>query len=301
MNLGGQFTQGSARTVPNPSEPSTQSGSYDGIGFDYEGKVWGDNDVRVSPTYLNALRLKYCLQDLSEVRGKVLEVGCGAGGMAKAIKAYRPDLEVYGCDISRRAIRAAADNSSGVTFELGDAYDLPFRSGNFSAVVMFDVLEHLEDPRSAVAEVWQLLKDGSLFHLFVPCEGALYTLHGLLARVGWRAKEKYGGHIQRFTLPVILELLESCGFIKTTSRWSCHLINQVADVAYFTGLSLRGHNTRSSLEGFLEKSDRSLFRSLLAASKAGVAAGSYFESTLIAKLPGSGAHLQLRKRESVSL
>ncbi|NIN65623.1 MAG: methyltransferase, partial [Anaerolineae bacterium] len=49
-------------------------------------------------------------------RGQVLEVGCGAGGMARAIKARRPDLDVYGCDISRTAIGMAQRNPGGVTF-----------------------------------------------------------------------------------------------------------------------------------------------------------------------------------------
>ena len=301
MNLITRFTRGRAHPEPIQRELLTRSYSHNGDGFDYERKVWGVNEVRVSPTFLNALRLKYCLQDLASVKGKVLEVGCGAGGMAKAIKAYRPDLDVYGCDISRRAIRAAQENPGGVTFDLGEACDLPFRRRSFSAVVMFDVLEHLRHPRSAVEEIWQILEDGGLFHLFVPCEGGLNTLHGLLARAGWRGKEHYGGHIQMFTLPALLELLRSSGFTYITSRWSCHFINQLVDVAYFTGLSIRGKNTQSSVEGFLEASDRSLIRSLVAGSKAGVAAASYYESTLLARFPGAGAHLNLRKLDSASL
>ncbi|MCK5644624.1 MAG: hypothetical protein KAJ19_27750, partial [Gammaproteobacteria bacterium] len=50
--------------------------------FDYESKVWGGHEVMVTPTYLGALRLRYCLEDLRGIYGRVLEVGCGAGGMA---------------------------------------------------------------------------------------------------------------------------------------------------------------------------------------------------------------------------
>ena len=211
--------------------------------FDYESKTWGAHEVRLAPTFLGAMRLKYCLEDLQDVSGKVLEVGCGAGGMARAIKAYRPDLELYGCDVSRRALAAAQQKPGGVKFDYGDAFDLPYDPGSFSAVVMFDVLEHLDEPSASTAEIHRVLENEGLFHLFVPCEGELHTLHGLLAKVGWRAKEHYGGHIQGFTMPALKELLRSSGFQVTTTRWSAHLVNQLADVAYYTRLSARGSNT----------------------------------------------------------
>ena len=259
--------------------------------FDYETKTWGGHEVRLAPTYLGAMRLKYCLEDLQDVRGRVLEVGCGAGGMARAIKAYRPDLEVHGCDVSRRALATANQKSKDIKYDYGDAYDLPYEPGSFSAVAMFDVLEHLEEPSASTVEIHRVLENGGLFHLFVPCEGELHTLHGLLAKVGWRAKEHYGGHIQGFTLPALKDLLQSSGFQVPATRWSAHLVNQLADVAYFTGLSLRGSNTPRSIEGFLEESENSLFRSLVSGAKAAIAIASFYESLLFAAFPGSGAHL----------
>ena len=100
--------------------------------FDYESKLWGAHEVKPSPMFLGGLRLRYCLDDLAHVQGRVLEIGCGAGAMARAIKSYQPTLEVYGCDISQRAINAAQLNPRGVTFEVGDAYDLPFLNSCFS-------------------------------------------------------------------------------------------------------------------------------------------------------------------------
>ena len=258
--------------------------------FDYEAKTWGGHEVRVSPKYLGALRLKYCLDDLRAVSGSVLEVGCGAGGMARAIKAYRPDLEVYGCDLSERSIRAAQADPDGVTFDLGDAYELPYENDSFQAVVMFDVLEHLEEPHTSVAEICRVLEDGGLFHLFIPCEGALYTLHGLLARAGWRAKEKYGGHIQRLTSADVVAILEQAGLEVQDHRWSGHLINQAVDASYFTALSLRGKNTPTSVEGYLKIADPGPIPLAVATLKTAVAVTSYYESKLLAWLPGSGGH-----------
>jgi hypothetical protein len=91
------------------------------------------------------------------------------------------------------------------------------------------------------------------------------------------------------------QLLASVGFANARSRWSCHAINQLADVSYFTALQLRGKNTANSIEGFLASSRRSFPQLVVWCLKAGISAASYFESRISARLPGSGAHLYGRK------
>ena len=93
------------------------------IGFDYEGKVWGSSNVRLSYSFLGYLKLKYVLEDIAGVNGRILDVGCGGGGFAKGIRVYRPDLEVYGVDINKNAIKKANVNSKGVHFKIGDIYN----------------------------------------------------------------------------------------------------------------------------------------------------------------------------------
>lgn len=268
------------------------------VDFDYESKLWGAHEVKPSPTYLGGLRLRYCLEDLSNVSGKVLEIGCGAGAMVRAIKTYRPDLDVYGCDISQLAVQAALRNPGGVTFKVGDAYDLPFGARSFTAVVAFDLLEHLAEPSRAIAEAWRVLEPGGRCHFFVPCEGSAITLHGLLSYLGWRAKEKYGGHIQRFRLSDLKSLFQVSDFEIDNYRWSGHLINQAVDVTYFSGLSLLGKNVPMSVEGYLETTPRGFFSSAVGMLKNAIAIASYYESILFARIPGSGVHLLCTKRAS---
>ncbi len=277
-----------------PSEIGKEEAEIEG--FDYESKLWGAHEVRVSPTYLGAMRLRYCLEDLQGVSGRILEVGCGGGGMVRALKYYRPDLEVMGCDLSRTAARVAGHRSSDVDFAVANAYDLPYASGSLAAYVMFDVLEHVEDPRRVLSEAHRLLEPGGILHLFVPCEGELHSLHGLLAKVGWRAKEQYGGHIQRFTLENLRELVSDLGFGIRRARWSAHLFNQIVDVAYFTALSIVGKNPPTSVEGYLESANGNLMPRMIGAIKRGIAGLSFYESTLLASLPASGVHLAGVKR-----
>ena len=140
-------------------------------------------------------------------------------------------------------------------------------------------------------ETYRVLESEGLFHLFVPCEGGFNTLHGLLSHVGWRAKEKYGGHIQRYTISVLKNLLETSGFKIGNYRWSGHLFNQAVDVAYFSGLSILGRNVPMSVEGYLESAGRGFFPTVVGMLKSAVAIASYYESKLFTWVPGSGVHL----------
>jgi SAM-dependent methyltransferase len=263
--------------------------------FDYESKTWGGHEVDISPSYLGALRLKYCLSDLSAISGTVLEVGCGAGGMARGIAKQRPELRVTGCDISLAAIREARTHTTDVRFELGDTYELPYRDETFNAVVMFDVLEHVDDPEKALSEMARVIPSGGLFHLYVPCEGALHTIHGGLARIGWMPKEQYGGHIQRFVARDVVRMIERSGFQIEHERWSGHLANQIVDAAYFTALAIRGRNVSTSIEGHLATAERSWRSDAIRLATSTVAIASYFESAWFPWLPGLGIHVTGKK------
>jgi SAM-dependent methyltransferase len=160
---------------------------------------------------------------------------------------------------------------------------------------MFDVLEHLDDPGRLVREVVRLLSPGGLFHLFVPCEGELHTIHGILARLGWRAKEKYGGHIQRLTGPDVLAEFRAAQLDVIRTRWSGHLVNQLVDAAYFTALEVRGRNVATSIEGYLASAQRSARSLAVDLAKSAVAIASFYESVFVPWLPGSGIHVTGKK------
>lgn len=267
------------------------------VSFDYEMKLWAAHEVEAKPTYLGALRLEYALRDLASIHGKVLEIGCGGGSMTRAIKRYRPQVDVYGCDISERAIEFGRSRSGGVEFRVGDVYDLPFASGEMAAILMFDVLEHLAEPRLALAEIRRTLMPGGLFHLYVPCEGELLSLSGVLMRLGWKGKEKFAGHIQRFTRSDLERLLRAQGFEVTQVMWSGHAAFQLADTLFFLWLSLRGRNIPWSVEVFLDSANDTFRTKVIRHAKSGLAQLTYYESKCLAGVPGAGAHFTCRKAD----
>ncbi|MFQ5923912.1 MAG: methyltransferase domain-containing protein, partial [Anaerolineales bacterium] len=250
-----------------------------------------------TPKYLGGLKLKYCLEDLEGVSGKVLEIGCGGGAMMRAIKRYRPDLEVHGLDLSRTALSVALDAGGDVKYASGDAHGLPIASASHDAVVMLDVLEHLPDPNAALTEVHRIMKPSGTFHLYCPLEGDIRNLHGILHRLGWRAKEKLIGHIQNYTEAELYRQLNSSGLFRKDSRWSGHAISQIVDVAYFSWLEVSHREKIGSVEAPLYTENSSKAGRLLRALTKAVSVIMYAESLLVGWLPASGVHVGCIKQK----
>ncbi len=105
------------------------------------------------------------------VHGRVLDAGCGSGGIAVSF-AEECELAV-GLDIknkfgdagrklaSERAIRNAL-------FVQGDGTALPFESGSFDLVLSHSVLEHVESAERYLEECHRVLRNGGVLFLQTP-------------------------------------------------------------------------------------------------------------------------------------
>jgi SAM-dependent methyltransferase len=116
--------------------------------------------VRVLHAVNNRLRLR-------ELRGippgRLLDVGCGKGRFLST--AERAGWDVVGVEFSS----AMADHarSLGLHVEQGDFLTMDL-DGSFDVVTMWHVLEHLPDPRRAVARARELLEPGGRLVVSVP-------------------------------------------------------------------------------------------------------------------------------------
>ena len=94
----------------------------------------------------------------------VLDVGCGTGSLAFALTEAAPKAAVTGIDISRAYVdyaRAKARDAQ-LTFEQGDAAELPFADGAFDAALSLLVLNFLPDADKAAREMARVTKPGGV-------------------------------------------------------------------------------------------------------------------------------------------
>jgi len=81
---------------------------------------------------------------------KVLEVGCGDGKRVKAMQ--EQDIDAIGIEINEAWLQP------GIV-EKGDALQLDYPDNSFDIVLSVDLLEHLDDPLKAVAEMFRVSRD----------------------------------------------------------------------------------------------------------------------------------------------
>lgn len=108
--------------------------------------------------------------------GKVLDVGCAYGFF---LKLCEDNYKCYGIDYDRKAIEAAKKFTKAKLRIRNANKKLPFKDDFFDAIVMFDVLEHLKNYRSALKECKRVLKkDGWLFIIVPNRKSILHLLLG---------------------------------------------------------------------------------------------------------------------------
>jgi len=98
----------------------------------------------------------------------LLDVGCGQGRLLSEFRAALPQAELHGLDISPKLIEIAKRNVPGANVVTGDAENLAYKNGQFHAVVMTEVLEHLGQPVVALRQVSRILQPGGWLLMTVP-------------------------------------------------------------------------------------------------------------------------------------
>ena len=135
---------------------------------------------------------------------RVLDLGCGRGVILGPLadRGY----EVHGVEISAEAARGADPRAEiRIASSLSDAgYETAF----FDEVVIWHVLEHVDDPRGTLEEVARILRPGGRLIVAVPNFSS--------AQARWTGAAWFHldlpRHLYHFPLAALEELLQSVGF-----------------------------------------------------------------------------------------
>ena len=106
-------------------------------------------------------------------RGRLLDLGCGTGGVLREIAGERPCLGIDGSALALRMCRAR-----GFTrLARGDLAALPFPPESFATVLALDVIEHLDDDVGFLRNAARLCTPGGRMVVAVPAFSWLWSRH----------------------------------------------------------------------------------------------------------------------------
>jgi ubiquinone/menaquinone biosynthesis C-methylase UbiE len=101
--------------------------------------------------------------------GKALDVGTGTGWLAIGFAQGLPGVHVVGLDLSDVVLELARENaqesgvSSRVSFEKGDAQDMPFEDDTFDLVISSNTLHLMKNPVMMFDEIQRVLRPDGRF------------------------------------------------------------------------------------------------------------------------------------------
>lgn len=127
---------------------------------------------------------------------KVLDAGCGSGGVTLQLRAM--GFDVTGCDHAESSVEQGRADGRLHDAIVADLCALPFADGAFDLVVCSEVLEHIADDAKAMREVSRVARGPML--ITVPAHQSL-----------WTYSDELLGHHRRYSRRSFRALLEAGG------------------------------------------------------------------------------------------
>lgn len=180
--------------------------------------------------------------------GRVLDVGCATGSFLAALReqgwqAQGVELSPYAADYARQ--RYSLDVFTG---EL-QAAQLPDQA--FNLVVLWDVLEHVYQPRETLLEAARVTAPGGVLLLVLPNPGSVEACLFGQYWAGWDTPR----HLQVYSQPVIRRLLRETG-------WQMEAVRCVTGRIWLFNLSLEHWLQNRLKQAWLRQGIMAVMRSL---------------------------------------
>jgi SAM-dependent methyltransferase len=209
-------------TLP-PQSPGKPIPNWVGNGFRVGGKVlpvleyssnahgWTDDlttmheETAGSDHFIDRASRQHALEQVCKyVKGKtpvILEVGCSSGFMLRLIRDRLTDALVMGSDVVHDPLEQLAAKFPDVPLFRFDLTHCPLPDNSVDAVVMLNVLEHIENDTAAMQQVYRILKPDGILVVEVPAGPHLYDVYDKLLR-----------HYRRYTSSSLRGLVKRANF-----------------------------------------------------------------------------------------
>ncbi|MCB9436196.1 MAG: class I SAM-dependent methyltransferase [Anaerolineales bacterium] len=163
----------------------------------------------------------------------ILDAGCGRGFYLNYYR-YVSKVKLVGLELDEIIIRKAQTNVGDlpdITLVQANLYHLPFPDNTFHAVIMSEILEHVDDDARALREAYRVLKPGGVVVMTVPNANYPFwwdPINKMLESVFKRKIRRgplagiWANHVRLYTLPELREPVQAAGFTIEAERAFTH-------------------------------------------------------------------------------
>ena len=160
--------------------------------------------------------LKFCSD---KIQGRVLDVGCGDGFFTAKILQRFNLKNVYGLDISSKAVDLARLKHPEINFQQSALNHIPEETNSIDSITMIEVIEHLVDIEGTLKELFRVMKPGGI--LLITTTDFNWLKQVIIAIFFF---EKYfyptNPHIRFFKKSTLADILSKNGFSIIKYAWN---------------------------------------------------------------------------------
>jgi ubiquinone/menaquinone biosynthesis C-methylase UbiE len=170
---------------------------------------------------------------------KLLDAGCGTGGMLAHVRAAFPEAALTAMDFGERALELTGQRGLGAELVQGSTDALPFGDAEFDVVLSLDVIVlHGIDDAKAIREMFRVLRPGGQLIMNVAAFDFLRGSHDAATNMA-----------RRYTRSKLAHLMAKAGFrVERMTYWNMSLTPAVAAVRWASRAKAQQPDVRSDLK-----------------------------------------------------
>lgn len=204
---------------------------------------------------------------------RVLEVGCGNGYYLSLLNRLKLNLDLTGIDNDKLALKDGVKfiSDKKVKLILADASKISFPNNSFNKIVMSEVIEHVNDEKAVLKEIFRVLEKGGILTLTTcnidypffwdPVNWSLQHIFKTHIKSGFWAGI-WNQHTRLYKKDQVEKLIKNAGFkieqSESLTNWCLpfnhYIVNFIAKLFYSNKLP---KNLASSMNKF--KNNKQLF------------------------------------------
>lgn len=165
---------------------------------------------------------------------KILDVGCGEGRFLSLLKQYGdPNWELVGLDLDEQAAQRCRHRGFRCEVARIESFS---KSEKFDVIIMFQLIEHVDNPREVIESMRSMLNPGGFLILETPNPAGI-DYH--LFKKSWWGHYHFPRHWHLFTPEILGRVLRESGFedihassLLSPASWIISLHNYFLDKKY---------------------------------------------------------------------